>query len=458
MTDRLHEEKDRQTLGDSCFAHSLPGSPTEKWQPLWDHLERVARAAEACASKFDSADWAWNAAWLHDAGKAADEFQTYLLGQNGLDDEAYDGAAPGRVNHSSAGAALAHELFGEFASLPLAFIAAGHHAGLPDYWPADGGRGALQFRLEEGKIDLGRIRLKVQGLAAQLRRGIRPPGFVKRDNFHLWVRMIFSCLADADFLDTERFIQPDQSTRRGGYPILEELKSAFDTHIGEVLARAASTPVNAARQEVLAACRAAAPLTSSLFSLTVPTGGGKTLSSVAFALDHAVLNGKSHIIYVIPYTSIIEQTAEVLRRIFGDEHVIEHHSNLDPEKETPRSRLASENWDAPVVVTTNVQFFESLYAARPGRCRKLHNIAHSVVVLDEAQLLPPQWLSPCVEAIDQLVANYGATLLLSTATQPPLPTRTKAREIVPNPQGLYDRLRRTAYTLPADITRPSDWD
>jgi CRISPR/Cas system-associated endonuclease/helicase Cas3 len=149
------------------------------------------------------------------------------------------------------------------------------------------------------------------------------------------------------------------------------------------------------------------------FSLTVPTGGGKTLSSVAFAFDHAMHRGRSRIIYVIPYTSIIEQTAEVLRRIFGDENVIEHHSNLGPEKETPRSRLASENWDAPVVVTTNVRFFESLYAARPGRCRKLHNIAGSVVILDEAQLLPPQWLTSCVEAIDQLVANYGATLLLS---------------------------------------------
>jgi CRISPR-associated endonuclease/helicase Cas3 len=454
----MNASGDQSKAEDLGFAHSLPGRPKDEWQPLGDHLEGVARTAADCAAKFDSADVAWNAAWIHDAGKAADGFQTYLLRQNNLDDETCDTAASGRINHSSAGAALAHEVFGEVASLALAYAAAGHHAGLPDYYTADGGRGALQCRLEEGKADLDRIRAKLKGLAVRLRPGIRPPRFVRRDNFHLWVRMLFSCLVDADFLDTERFIQPDQSIRRGGYPLLEELKPAFDVYIEAVLARAPSTPVNAARREILEACRAAAPLAPGLFSLTVPTGGGKTLASVAFALDHAVLHNKSRLIYVIPYTSIIEQTAEVLRRIFGDEKVIEHHSNLDPDKETPRSRLASENWDAPVVVTTNVQFFESLYAARPGRCRKLHNLVGSVVVLDEAQLLPPQWQAPCVEVIDQLIANFGVTLLLSTATQPPLPTRAAAREIVPHPERLSDRLRRTAVALPADMARPSDWD
>ncbi len=442
----------------TIFAHSQAGKAQDEWQSLWDHLTKVAHRAAGCAKSFDSEDWAWNAAWLHDVGKVSAEFQSYLLRQNSLEDKAYEMAVPGRVNHSSAGAAIAHELFGEIASLPLAYVAAGHHAGLPDYYPSDGGRGALQFRIEEGKADLARIREKLQGLDARLRRGIRPPGFVKRENFHFWVRMLFSCLVDADFLDTEHFIQPDQSLRRGAYPSLEGLKSVFDAHIGAFLARAPSTPLNDARRKVLEACRAAAPLAPGFFSLTVPTGGGKTLSSVAFALDHAVLNGKSRIIYVIPYTSIIEQTAEVLRSIFGAENVIEHHSNLDPDKETTRSRLAAENWDAPIIVTTNVQFFESLYAARPARCRKLHNIAGSVVILDEAQLLPPQWLTPCVEALDQLAENYRVTILFSTATQPPLPTRTKAREIVPNAEALYRTLRRTEYILPAEIQRPSDWD
>ena len=440
------------------FAHSLPGRPKCDWQPLTNHLAQVAKLAEKFGSRFYSEDWAWNAAWLHDAGKTADQFQAYLLRENGFDDERYDGVAPGRVNHSSAGAALAQEVFGNVPSLPLSYIAAGHHAGLPDYWPAEGGRGALQFRLVDGRTDLNVIRSKVKEIEAQLRIVNRPPSFVKREGFHLWVRMLFSCLVDADFLDTEHFIQPDQSTQRGVFPSLEALKTSFDAHISEVLARAALTPINAARKEALAACRAAANLAPGLFSLTVPTGGGKTLSGIAFALDHAVRHGKSRIIYVIPYTSIIEQTAEILRRIFGEENVIEHHSNFDPEKETPRSLLASENWDAPIVVTTNVQFFESLYASRPGRCRKLHNIACSVVILDEAQLLPPQWLTPCVEAIDQLVTSYKATLLLSTATQPLLPTLNKAQEIITNPEGLYDRLRRTAYILPEDINHPSDWD
>ena len=166
----------------------------------------------------------------------------------------------------------------------------------------------------------------------------------------------------------------------------------------------------------------AAKQSPGIFSLTVPTGGGKTLSGTAFALEHAIQHSKSRIIYVIPYTSIIEQTADVLRKYFGPENVVEHHSNIAPEreKEAPRLTLAAENWDAPIIVTTSVQFFESLYAAKPGRCRKLHNIVNSVVILDEAQLLPPELLYPCVEAINRLVSDYNVTVVLSTATQPAL--------------------------------------
>jgi CRISPR-associated endonuclease/helicase Cas3 len=217
------------------------------------------------------------------------------------------------------------------------------------------------------------------------------------------------------------------------------------------------TTVNAIRQEILAVCRAAAQQPSGLFSLTVPTGGGKTLSGVAFALDHAVKLGKKRIIYVIPYTSIIEQTAGILRGIFGEENVVEHHSNLDPDNETQRSRLASENWDAPVIVTTNVQFFESLYASKASRCRKLHNIVDSVVILDEAQLLPPELLTPCVDVMNQLVKNYGVTILLSTATQPALPKLDKLVEIIPPNMRLYERLKRINYTIPSDINTPDNW-
>ncbi len=195
-----------------------------------------------------------------------------------------------------------------------------------------------------------------------------------------------------------------------------------------------------------------------MFSLTVPTGGGKTLSGTAFALDHAIRHGKSRVIYVIPYTSIIEQTADVLRQYLGQDNVIEHHSNLTPEKESPSLTLASENWDAPIIVTTNVQFFESLYAAKPGRCRKLHNIVASVIILDEAQLLPPEWLHPSVEALNRLVADYGATVVLSTATQPALPNLYQTpREIAPDPAHLYGKLQRTKICFPLDINQPQDW-
>jgi len=270
---------------------------------------------------------------------------------------------------------------------------------------------------------------------------------------------------DADYLDTEEFICQGTKAQRDGYKTIGFLKVLFDEHINNMIAGSKETDVNSVRKEVLNNCRQAAESKPGLFSLTVPTGGGKTLSSVAFALDHILYNNKNdkglkkkRIIYVIPYTSIIEQTAKVLADIFGADNVVEHHSNLDPEKETERSRMASENWDAPIIVTTNVQFFESLFAAKPSRCRKLHNIVNSVVILDEAQLLPEKWLTPCVEAINQLATNYGATILLSTATQPALPGLMKPTEIIEGVQVIYDRLKRTEINLPVDMDVLVSWE
>ena len=195
-----------------------------------------------------------------------------------------------------------------------------------------------------------------------------------------------------------------------------------------------------------------------LYSLTVPTGGGKTVSSLAFALSHAVKHDMKRIIYVIPYTSIIDQNAKVFRDILGDENVVEHHSQVDlpdTDAETPdalRKRLACENWDAPVIVTTAVQFFESFYAAKPGRCRKLHNVANSVVIFDEAQTLPISLMRPCVSVIDQLVQHYGVTAVLCTATQPELlsifsgfTAGTRIQELVPDPDALFSSLRRVTF-------------
>lgn len=441
------------------YAHSKEGQPLGKWQLLDEHLKAVAERAAVFAKTFYSADWAHNAGWLHDLGKATNAFQAYLLKSNGLDDAGYD--ADGSVsNHASAGAALAEEKLGPCVGRILAYLAAGHHAGLPDWFATDTGNAALSMRLEEGRENLERIRQYADEVHPKLMPKTAPPAYLnkKPEYFHLWVRMLFSCLVDADYLDTEAFMQQGQSIKRGVFKNIEELRTVFNASMTDMTGKAPRTNVNRIRQEVLAACREAAEIKPGLFSLTVPTGGGKTLSSMAFALGHAVNHKKSRIIYVIPYTSIIEQTAKKLSDIFGRENVVEHHSNLDPAKETQRSQLAAENWDAPIIVTTNVQFFESLYASKPSRCRKLHNLVNSVVILDEAQLLPPELLAPCVDAMNQLMRNYGATILLSTATQPALPGLIKAKEIISDTQDLYDRLRRTDIKLPEDLDQQTGWE
>ncbi|WP_312915824.1 CRISPR-associated helicase/endonuclease Cas3 [Candidatus Competibacter phosphatis] len=287
----------------------------------------------------------------------------------------------------------------------------------------------------------------------------------------LWIRLLFSCLVDADFLDTEQFMSPEKAGLRGQYPALAELEPRFEAYMTALTARADDTPVNQMRALVLDRCRNAAEQMPGLFSLTVPTGGGKTLASLAFALHHARRHGKRRILYVIPYTSIIEQTADVFRGVFGEDAVLEHHSNFDSERETPRSRLACENWDTSLIVTTNVQFFESLFAARPSRTRKLHNILDSVVILDEAQLLPPEFLTPILSTIRELSGHYGVSFVLCTATQPALASQRgfdwrfdgldDVREIMGDAtavQELHTSLRRVEVSLPADLHAPTSWE
>ena len=380
--------------------------------------------------------------------------------ENGLDSSEWDAAGNGRINHSGAGAVFACREWPCESGLTLAYLIAGHHAGLPDWNTDPTGNAALSVRLEREQETLDAIDGEVMKREMPpLSKDLRPPSFLKNEkNYHLWVRMLFSCLVDADYLDAEAFMSPERAAGRPCPPGLMNLKAGFDSTMATLTSKAPPTPVNNLRSEILAECRKAAASAPGLFSLTVPTGGGKTLSGTAFALDHAVAHGKARIIYVIPYTSIIEQTAEVLRSFFGKENVLEHHSNLDSEKATPAQLLAAENWDAPVIVTTNVQFFESLYAARSSRCRKLHNIINSVVILDETQLLPPEWLDPCTEAINRLVADYGVSVVLSTATQPALPGLISApTEIIADPSHLYRNLKRTRIKPPEDIKTPMTW-
>jgi CRISPR-associated endonuclease/helicase Cas3 len=437
----------------TLYAHSKENAQQDQWHPLEAHLRDTAEKAHEFAESWGTGDWAWNAGWLHDLGKADSIFQGYLRRENGLDDAGYDS---GRVNHSSAGAARAEDRL-KLVGRVLAYLVAGHHAGLPDWHPADTGNAALQIRLGEGRENLQRILPFADHILTKLHPVARPPAFVKAENFHLWLRMLFSCLVDADFLDTEQFMEREKTDQRGQYPRLERLAPLFFRALDRLERDAPKTPVNTIRAAIRRVCEQKADMPKGLFSLTVPTGGGKTLSAMAFALRHALKHGQQRVIYVIPYTSIIEQTGRILAGIFGRKNVVEHHSNLSPEKETLRSQLATENWDAPMVITTNVQFFESLYAAKPSRCRKLHNIVNSVVILDEAQLLPPELLRPCVDAMNDLTRNYAVTLVLATATQPALPKLDPLAEIIPNDLNLYGHLKRTHFNFPTSLNEPTVW-
>ena len=425
------------------YAHSLPEKSKGDWQLLEDHLTDVAKLAADFADCFGAKDWGRCAGLLHDAGKATVAFQRRLEGSSE------------RVDHSSAGARMAQKNGGRLGLL-LSYAIAGHHGGIPD-----GGEQETQlhFRLKHShppiaeKLDVldpckGNLELPfrlVQGMG----------GFA----LSFFTRMLFSCLVDADFLDTERFCDPNAANerphRQQGETLLH-LQQRLKTYMDGIVNKADSTYVNDLRKSVLELCKESAMLPQQVFSLTVPTGGGKTLSSMNFALDHAVEHGLHRIIYAIPFTSIIEQNACIFKDIFEREHVLEHHCNYkesdEPEDATYNRRrgMAAENWNSPIIVTTNVQFFESLFSNKPSRCRKLHNIAHSIIVLDEAQAIPTDYLESCLAALQELVNHYGCTVVLCTATQPAFDDKSSLRsalpqikEIIDDPSRLFSKLKRT---------------
>lgn len=434
------------------YAHSTESPDKTTWQPLDKHLEGVARRAEEFAATFKAGEWGRFAGLLHDAGKATDAFQRRLEGSTQ------------QADHSTFGARLAKDNAGRF-SLLLSYAISGHHGGLPNGGTQEG---ELHYRLRCGKVPPDVVLMPDADIKKELLTPFRLNS-AEHAGFSLafFTRMIFSCLVDADFLDTEAFCSPEKKAER---PVADpdqipKLKAMLDSYLVELAEKVEPTPVNLIRKEILAQCRAKADLPQQIFSLTVPTGGGKTLSSLAFALDHAVTHKLRRVIYAIPFTSIIEQNAKVFQDILGREQVLEHHCNYIEKNDSEgsgynrRRGLAAENWNAPLVVTTNVQFFESLFSNKPSRCRKLHNIAGCVIVLDEAQVIPTEYLEPCLAALRELVEHYGCSVVLCTATQPALDDISSLRmalpkihEIITAPQLFYEKLRRTQVRFTGALT------
>jgi CRISPR-associated endonuclease/helicase Cas3 len=454
------------------LAHAKKNPETGEWHEhsLIDHLNGTASMAEKFASEFNNGDWARLAGMLHDLGKYNPDWQSYLKTKTGYDPEAHLENSGAKVEHSTAGAIHAQGVLGGVGKI-LAYLIAGHHAGLPDWYHEISVGGALEGRLQE---NMHIERAKRGSIPPELLNP-KPPSSTpcisgNPEYLHLWVRMLFSCLVDADYLDTEMFMDDTKNAVRSeSTPDILSLKLKFDEHMDKKEKDAPDIPINQVRKNVLKNCRESGAMPPSFFSLTVPTGGGKTLASMGFALEHAKQYNKRRIIVVIPYTSIIEQTAEVLRGVFGENCVLEHHCNLDPDKENEKNRLASENWDAPIIVTTNVQFFESLFASRTSSCRKLHNIVESIVILDEAQMLPPEYLKPILSVLKGLVQCFGVSALLCTATQPALTgeigsqdARFKGienvREIISNPTELSNKLKRVELVPQNKELKPVEWE
>ncbi|VEH87954.1 helicase Cas3 [Neisseria animaloris] len=428
-------------------------------------------AAAGFAAFFGAQEMARYTGQLHDLGKYTPQFNRRLHGGPSVD-------------HATAGAKIAFERWGLSGKL-MAFCIAGHHAGLANGDGEGDNRRTLTQRLAvpfgTGIHDIPEPD-EVWRQEIQLPEKLAMPGvkfgdadsadqYAKSFSVAFFTRMLYSCLVDADYLDTEAFYAglEGKTVQRGGHPDLLQLQQHFNRFIGDFRRHIAEKPqhteeekrnaaLNRLRSDILDHAVSQAEQAPGLFTLTVPTGGGKTFTSMAFALEHAKQHGMRRVIYVIPFTSIIEQNAAEFRKTFGDlgeASVLEHHSTFDDSKlkdqhSKDKLRQASENWDMPVIVTTAVQFFESLFADRSSRCRKLHNISGSVIILDEAQMLPLQLLLPIMQAVKELARNYHCSVVMCTATQPAIQAEhgfyrglENTRELAPNPTELFDTLRRT---------------
>lgn len=408
-----------------------------------EHLQGVAQLAEKFAAEFGMGEFGKIMGLLHDKGKEQRDWQKYIQGVTGYSEE-YANVKHG-PNHSYVGACIAQNQYPHLAPL-IAQPIAGHHRGLYDYCDY----------IEETKLEIPHDVSLGEPIPCAFPKFIG----IKQYDLHHVVRMLFSCLVDADSLDTEAFMNPEQTRFRGCHANMEELLRKMEHYLQSLIEKSDKSEVNRIRNYVQEQCIINSHFEIGFYSLTVPTGGGKTLASVLWALHHAVKNNLQRIIITIPYTSIIVQTAATLKTIFGEENVLEHHSNVNPEdiedlELRERMQLVTENWDYPIIVTTNVQFFESLFSNKRSNCRKLHNIVNSVVILDEVQTLPLGYYKPIVHTLDTLKRAFGTSVLFTTASQPILSGRIEGtnpmvgfdalpnvHEIIPVDAKLHDKLRR----------------
>jgi len=442
-----------ETVKNQFYAHTKDGKDESEWQPLIEHLNRTANYAAEFGRDAGIEELAKIAGLSHDLGKYSKEFQARLRGSRI------------KVDHATAGAKELTQVFKgtpqEALATLLAYCISGHHTGLLDYGDSTDlpGDGTLIARLKTEVCDYSAYKseLDLTTLSFPQQLHIRPLNNQLGFSFAFLTRMIYSALVDADFQETEEYMQGKKP--RGEHASIETLCDKFSEHLHQF--ENPTTDINRKRTETLKACVEKVTEKPGFFKLTVPTGGGKTLTSMAFALNHAATHGLKRIIYVIPFTTIIEQNAGVFKDILGEENVLEHHSNFDWEQKKREAseqadnltnsvyaklKLAAENWDIPIVVTTNVQFFESLFSNKYSRCRKLHNIAKSVIVFDEAQMFPKDYILPAMSAVWELVTNYGASAVFCTATQPKLekflPEGTPIQELAPDPSDLFDFYKR----------------
>ena len=456
-------EAENQCQRDTC-------KKCEAMHPHHGHLNKVAYwAAQFAAEMFpanseeskSAHQWGYLTGLWHDLGKFARDWQAYLAAKA----DPHTADVSGKVDHSTAGSQFSSKNLPLYGTL-LSYLIAGHHAGLPN--AIDATDSNLGKRLAK-RIASYTAHTPPEILDFTKNLPAIPFALSSPYSLGFLLRMLFSALVDADFLATEAYMSSERkNSRPRQQPTITAIDTALTTHLKKLTASAPPTTVNQTRSLILNHCLTAADKPAGLFSLTVPTGGGKTLSSLAFALKHARIHNLRRVIYVIPFTSIIEQNAAVFRKALatlGPDIVLEHHSNLDPDSahETTTNRLATENWDARIIVTTNVQFFESLHANRTSRCRKLHRITRSVVILDEAQALPIEFLAPCLRTLQELHTHYRTTIVLCTATQPAIHKSADFKigldsptEIIPDPTSLYTSLRRVStQRLPGKTDNPT---